>query len=113
MITPEDTAFVPTSASSRGGVPSEKKRSPVPNIVGSAAQQQIERLAVSRHDGLSPCGVGMRRRSSAVLEAVTCIFLRPAGGLNHAVQRDVFDDLDLSHAVSFITGSQIFCHCFK
>jgi hypothetical protein len=34
MTTPEDAAFVPTSASSRGGDPSEKKRLPVPNKTG-------------------------------------------------------------------------------
>ena len=34
MTTPEDAAFVPTSASSRGGAPSEKKRLPVPDRTG-------------------------------------------------------------------------------
>src|SRR6266567_482071 len=188
MMTPEPTAFVLTSASSRGGVPSEKIRLPVPNrtgntssmtssaspcssstgvsvelpqtiscgplfalvrrmpstmssprssagphsrlfglwvatyfvaalmlsaiglfggfrpvaapdIVNSPAQQQIESLAVSRDDVPSCFRVGMRPRPSAIREAVG-IFFWPAGSLNHAVQRDVFDDLDLSHRVS-------------
>ena len=171
-MTPEDTAFVLTSASSRGAVPSEKKRLPAPNrtgktsntissasscssgsvsasscprrsgaarpppscggrpprccvqdprraprqdclaggsrwgvrpitapdIIGSAAQQQIEVVAVSRRDRRSPFGVVMRRHPSAVREAATAIFFRTTGALNHAVQRDLFDDSDLSYS---------------
>ena len=39
MMTPEDTAFVLTSASSRGGVPSAKMRLPVPNRTGKTSRQ--------------------------------------------------------------------------
>jgi hypothetical protein len=46
MMTPEDTAFVPTSASSRGGVPSEKRRLPVPNRTGKTS---------SKISSASPC----------------------------------------------------------
>src|SRR6202041_480088 len=70
------------------------------NIVGSTAKQQIEVVGVSRHDGCSPFGTAMWRRPSAVREATTGIFLRPTGRLNHTVQRDMFENLDLSHAVS-------------
>ena len=42
--------------------------------------------------------VGMRPRPSAV--GIVAVFARPAGRLDDAVQRDVFDDLDLSHVVS-------------
>src|SRR5262249_33480272 len=37
------------------------------------------------------------------------VFVRPAGGLDHAVQRDLFDDPDLSHGVSFHTGFALAC----
>jgi hypothetical protein len=63
-----------------------------------AAQQQIEILAMRRNDGLSYGRVGMRHCPSAV--GVVAVFARPAGGLDHAVQRDMFDDPDLSHGVS-------------
>ena len=69
-----------------------------PDMVRSAAQQQIKNLTVSRDDGRSSIRVGMRPRPSAV--GIRWVLVR-AGGLNHAVQRDVFDDRDLSHRVSF------------
>jgi hypothetical protein len=45
MMTPEDTAFVPTSASSRGGAPSEKIRLPVPNRTGAHCKVGAARLS--------------------------------------------------------------------
>src|SRR4030095_6824292 len=68
-----------------------------PDIVGSTTQQEIEIVAVSRDDGLSSFGVVMRRRPSAV---AVVVFLRPAGALNHSVQRDVFENFELSHCES-------------
>jgi hypothetical protein len=44
----------------------------------------------------------MRRRPAAVREAIW-IFFWAAGSLNHAVQRDVFHNPDLSHSVSLKT----------
>ena len=76
----------------RGGRPKA-----APDVVGSAAQQQIEIVAVSRDDGRSHLGVVVRRGPATV---TVVIFLRTAGALNHAVQRDMFDDPNLSHAVS-------------
>src|SRR5215475_2709607 len=73
------------------------------DIVGSTTQQQIESVAVCRNNGFSCSSVVMRRRPSAVFETVTCIFLWAAGRLDHAVQRDMLDDPDFSHAVSLIT----------
>src|ERR1051326_1004692 len=68
------------------------------DIVGSTTQQQIESVAVCRDNGFSYRRVVMRCRPSAVLEAGTDIFLWAAGCLNHALERDVFDDPDFSHA---------------
>ena len=65
----------------RGGRPKA-----APDIVGSATQQQIEIVAVRRDDGLFSSGIVMWRRPSAV---AVVVFLR---ALNHAVQRDIFDD---------------------
>jgi len=41
MMTPENAAFVLTSASSRGGAPSEKKRLPVPKQNRNDEQQDL------------------------------------------------------------------------
>ena len=48
MTTPEGTAFVPTSASSRGRATSEKKRLPVPNRTGKTS---------SKISSASPCSI--------------------------------------------------------
>jgi hypothetical protein len=50
----------------------------------------------SRDDDLSHGRIGMRRRPSAI--GVVAVFARPAGGLDHAVQGDMFNDPDLSHS---------------
>jgi hypothetical protein len=63
-----------------------------PEIVGATAKQQIEALAMRGHDCIPASGGPIGRGPVAVRE--TALF---AGGLDHAVQRDVFDDLDLSH----------------
>jgi hypothetical protein len=53
MTTPEDTAFVLTSASSRGGVPSEKKRLPVPNRTGKTSSTTSSARSCSSSTGVS------------------------------------------------------------
>src|SRR5258708_1513149 len=58
-----------------------------PDIVGASAKQQIEGLAMRREDRFSRGGIAIRQRPSAVW--VVAIFIRAAGGLNHAVQRDM------------------------
>lgn len=65
------------------------------DIVDAAAKQQIEAAAPCLGDGLSPGGASMRYRLSAM--RVVAVFVPSAGRLDHAVQRDVFDDPDLSH----------------
>jgi hypothetical protein len=65
-----------------------------PDIVGASAKQQIEALAMRREDCLSAGGIAIRRRPSAVW--VVAVFVRAAGSLNYAVQRDMFDDFDFS-----------------
>src|SRR3982751_6026357 len=63
-----------------------------PDIIGATAEQQIEALAV-RHEKCIPAGGSpIRRRPVAVLESVVI-----RGVLNHAVQRNVLHDLELSH----------------
>jgi hypothetical protein len=49
----------------------------------------------SRRDG---------RKIDSPAVGVVAVFVGPAGGLDYAIQRDVFHDLDLSHAVSFNEG---------
>jgi hypothetical protein len=53
MTTPEDAAFVPTSASSRGGAPSEKKRLPMPNRIGQTSSKTSSASPCSRSNGVS------------------------------------------------------------
>jgi poly(3-hydroxybutyrate) depolymerase len=63
-----------------------------PDIVGATAKQQIEALAMRGHDCIPARGGPIGRGPVAVGEIAVL-----AGDLDHAVQRDVFDDLDLSH----------------
>src|SRR5437667_428753 len=72
---PDGIAFVLTSSNERGGVPSAKKRFPVPSRSGYPAS--------GGPIGRGPVAVG----EIAVI----------GGVLDHAVQRDVFDDCELSH----------------
>ena len=69
------------------------------DVIGPAAEEQIEGFALSRDDGLSRSLVVTRRRPSAV--GTVAVFVRSTGSLDHAVQRDVLDDLDLSHGLCF------------
>src|SRR5207247_1821412 len=63
-----------------------------PDIVGATAEQQIEALAMRGGDYVAASGGPIGRRPVAVGEVA--VF---AGDLDHAVQRDVFDDFELSH----------------
>jgi len=47
-------------------------------------------------DRFSCGGIAIRQCLSAVW--VVAIFIRAAGSLDHAVQRDMFDDFELSHS---------------
>src|SRR5262245_38412839 len=62
-----------------------------PNVVGAPAQQQIEAFALRGEDCVPAGGGSVGRGPVGVGEVVF------AGVLDHAVQRDVFDDLELSH----------------
>jgi hypothetical protein len=53
MMTPDGTAFVLTSASSRGGVPSEKIRFPVPNTTGKTSSKTSSASSCSSSTGVS------------------------------------------------------------
>src|SRR5262245_632500 len=67
-----------------------------PDIVGATAKQQIKALAMRGEDCISASGSPVGRGPVAVGETVVI-----GGVLDHAVQRNMFHDLDLSHAVSF------------
>ena len=58
-----------------------------PDIVGSAAKQQIEALAMRREDCIAPSRTAIGRGPVAVGEIAVI-----GGVLDHAVQRDVFDE---------------------
>src|SRR5205807_7677545 len=66
------------------------------DIVGAAAKQQIEAPALRRDDSLSNGRIEIRHRPSA-MRVVVAAFVPSAGRLDHAVQRDLFDDPDVSH----------------
>src|SRR5207253_7456582 len=63
-----------------------------PDIVGATAKQQIEALALRGEDCISTSGGPIGRGPVAVGEIAVI-----GGVLDHAVQRDVFDDFELSH----------------
>src|SRR5262249_58414624 len=63
-----------------------------PDIVCATAKQQIEAPAMRGDDYLSASGGPIGRGPVAVGEIA--VF---AGDLDHAVQRDVFEDFELSH----------------
>src|ERR1039458_6138096 len=70
-----------------------------PHIVGATTKQQTEALDIRGEDLFSASGGPIGRGPVAVGKIV---FI--GGLLNHAVQRDLFDDPDLSHSVSLNTG---------
>src|SRR4051812_37196721 len=63
-----------------------------PEIVGATAKQQIEPLAMRCEDCIPACGGPIGRGPVAVGEIAVI-----GGVLDHAVQRDVFHDFELSH----------------
>src|SRR6188474_2465738 len=63
-----------------------------PEIVGATAKQQIEALAIRGEHCLPASGRPIGRGPVAVGESAVI-----GGVLDHAVQRDMFDDLELSH----------------
>src|SRR5262245_24914636 len=65
-----------------------------PDIVGATAQQQIEALAL-RGDDRVPAGRGPIGRGPVGVGETDFARL-----LNHAIQRDVFNDFEFSHLVS-------------
>src|SRR3954466_8391110 len=65
-----------------------------PDIVGATAKQQIEALALRGEDCVPTSGASIGRGPVAVREIAVIV-----GMLDHAVQRDVFDDLELSHLI--------------
>ncbi len=65
-------------------------------------------------DRFSPGGIAIRPRPSAVW--VVAVFVPATGSLDHAVQRDMFDDFEFSHltsrqnlvrSISFMVKSQL------
>src|SRR5438132_13229188 len=63
-----------------------------PDIVGATAKQQIEALAMRGEDFVAASGGSIGRGPVAVGEIAAI-----GGVLDHAIQRDVFDDFELSH----------------
>src|SRR2546430_8945248 len=63
-----------------------------PDIVGATAKQQIEALALRGGDCVPASGRSIGRGPAAVGEIAVI-----GGVLDHAVQRDVFDNFELSH----------------
>src|SRR5215212_3196108 len=70
-----------------------------PEIVGATAKQQIEALAM-RGDHFVPASGGPIGRGPVAVGEVAVF----AGDLDHAVQRDVFDDFELSHLALRVRG---------
>src|SRR5712691_13146753 len=70
-----------------------------PDIVGATAKQQIEALALRGHDCLPTSGGPIGCGPVAVGEIAVI-----AGVLDHAVQRDVFEDLKRSHLSLSVLG---------
>src|SRR5580700_9876454 len=66
-------------------------------IVGVTAKQQTEALAIHREEDIPASGSPIGRAPIAVGEIVVI-----GGLLDHAVQRDVFENSELSHCVSLI-----------
>jgi len=65
-----------------------------PDIVGATAKQQIEAPAILREHRI-PASGGPIRRGPVAVGKIAVI----GGMLDHAVQRDVFDDCELSHSL--------------
>lgn len=66
-----------------------------PDIVGAAAQQQIEGLAVRGEDRLADGWIAMRDGPAAV--GIVAVFVGAATSLDHAIERHVFEDFDFAH----------------
>src|SRR5216117_4284595 len=65
-----------------------------PDIVGATPKQQVEALALCSQDCVPASGGPIGRGPVAVGEIAVI-----GGVLDHAVQRDVFDDFELSHSL--------------
>src|SRR6266852_6789204 len=68
-----------------------------PDIVGATAKQQIEALALRGDDCVPARGRSIGRGPVAVGEIAGI-----GGVLDHAVERDVFDDFELSHSMGYL-----------
>src|SRR5205085_2855330 len=79
-----------------------------PDVVGATAKQQIEALALRGEDCVPACGGPIGRGPVAVGEIAVI-----GGVLDHAVERDVFDDCELSHLSLSVLGLEFlfYWHC--
>src|SRR4029078_9893275 len=79
-----------------------------PDIVGATAKQQIEAIALRGEDCLPASGTAIGRGPVAVGKIAVI-----GGMLDHAVERDVFDDFELSHlSLRVLWLAFLFCwHC--
>src|SRR6185437_1589061 len=66
-----------------------------PDVVGVPTEEEIEGLAMRGEDHLSCGGIAIGAGPSAV--GVIAVFVGAAGSLDHAVQRNMFDDFELPH----------------
>lgn len=78
----------------RGGVAT---RANVLVAGGTSTGKKVETLALRRVDGVAFGRIVMRHRPSAIGVVAVSVIFRSADALDHAVQRDMFDDPDLSH----------------
>src|SRR5262249_58049142 len=82
-----------------------------PKIVGTATKQQIEALTLYLGDGRRPGRSSVGCRPSAMGVVAVCV---RSAGRDHAVQRDMCEDSDLSHLVSAsaaFTSHILMCEC--
>src|SRR4051812_25222420 len=75
-----------------------------PDVVGATAKQQIEALALRGEDCIPASGSPIGRGPVAVGEIAVI-----GGVLDHAVQRDVFHDSELSHLSLRVLGCATRC----
>src|SRR5437773_2356855 len=91
------TYFVAAFRAVRQGTLRRLRPETRPQIVGSAAKQQIEGFAVHCGDHREPLRCAIRRGPVAVCEVAVA---RTVGNLDNGVQRNMFHDFELAHAES-------------
>jgi len=68
-------------------------------LVGTTPQQQLERLREQVLQGLADERVGVGDYPATEAEVAAGIFFRSTGGLNNAIETDLFGDDELAHSL--------------